>query len=59
VVKLFTPDAGATWLLTEIDPDDRYGTRGQRRCIGLSRRCDRIGRDRGACLRCWHGQRRT
>lgn len=22
VVKLFTPDAGATWLLTQIDPDD-------------------------------------
>ncbi len=22
VVKLFTPDAGATWLLTEIDSDD-------------------------------------
>lgn len=22
VVKLFTPDAGATWLLTEIAPDD-------------------------------------
>lgn len=22
VVKLFTPDTGATWLLTEIDPDD-------------------------------------
>jgi hypothetical protein len=22
VVKLFTPDAGATWLLTKIDPDD-------------------------------------
>ncbi|KAA3448622.1 transposase [Mesorhizobium sp. SARCC-RB16n] len=22
VVKLFTPDAGATWLLTEIDPED-------------------------------------
>lgn len=22
VVKLFTPDAGATWLLTELDPDD-------------------------------------
>ena len=22
VVKLFTPDAGATWLLTEIDPKD-------------------------------------
>src|SRR5690606_22553788 len=22
VVKLFTPDSGATWLLTEIDPDD-------------------------------------
>ena len=21
VVKLFTPDAGATWLLTELDPD--------------------------------------
>lgn len=21
-VKLFTPDAGATWLLTEMDPDD-------------------------------------
>lgn len=21
VVKFFTPDAGATWLLTEIDPD--------------------------------------
>jgi hypothetical protein len=23
VVKLFTPDAGATWLLTELDPDDQ------------------------------------
>ena len=23
VFKLFTPDAGATWLLTEIDPDDQ------------------------------------
>ena len=22
VVKLFTPDVGATWLLTEIDSDD-------------------------------------
>lgn len=22
VVKFFTPDAGATWLITEIDPDD-------------------------------------
>ncbi|TMN24172.1 DUF2958 domain-containing protein [Pseudoxanthomonas sp. X-1] len=22
VVKLFTPDASATWLLSEIDPDD-------------------------------------
>lgn len=22
LVKLFTPDAGATWLLTEIDPGD-------------------------------------
>lgn len=22
VVKLFTPDAGATWLLTEVDPID-------------------------------------
>lgn len=22
VVKLFTPDAGATWLLTELDPTD-------------------------------------
>lgn len=22
VVKLFMPDAGATWLLTEIDPDE-------------------------------------
>ncbi|KUM25215.1 transposase [Mesorhizobium loti] len=22
VVKLFTPDAGATWLLTEINPED-------------------------------------
>jgi hypothetical protein len=22
VVKLFTPDAGATWLLTSIDPED-------------------------------------
>jgi Protein of unknown function (DUF2958) len=24
VVKLFTPDAGATWLLSELDPDDLY-----------------------------------
>ena len=31
VVKLFTPDAGATWLLSEIDPDDAD------RCFGL---CD-------------------
>jgi len=31
VVKLFTPDAGATWLLTEIDTDD------QNRAFGL---CD-------------------
>ena len=23
VVKLFIPDAGATWLLTEIDPDNQ------------------------------------
>lgn len=23
VVKLFTPDANATWLLTEIDPEDQ------------------------------------
>lgn len=23
VVKLFTPDAGATWLLTDVDPRDR------------------------------------
>lgn len=22
VVKLFTPDAGCTWLLSELDPDD-------------------------------------
>jgi hypothetical protein len=22
VVKLFTPDAGCTWLLTELDPDN-------------------------------------
>jgi hypothetical protein len=22
IVKLFTPDAGATWLLTELDPDE-------------------------------------
>lgn len=22
LVKLFTPDAGATWLLSEIDPED-------------------------------------
>ena len=22
VVKLFTPDAGCTWLLTELDPDE-------------------------------------
>ena len=31
VLKLFTPDAVATWLLTEIDPDD------QDRAFGL---CD-------------------
>ena len=31
IVKLFTPDAGATWLLTEIDPRD------QSRAFGL---CD-------------------
>jgi hypothetical protein len=31
VLKLFTPDAGATWLLTEVDLDD------EDRCFGL---CD-------------------
>lgn len=31
VVKLFTPDAGATWLLSEADPGD------ETRCFGL---CD-------------------
>ena len=31
MVKLFTPDAGATWLLTELDPAD------QDRAFGL---CD-------------------
>lgn len=31
VVKIFTPDAGATWLLTELDPED------QDRAFGL---CD-------------------
>jgi hypothetical protein len=25
VVKLFTPDAQCTWLLTELDPDDGLG----------------------------------
>ena len=25
VVKLFTPDAGFTWLLTEIDPENNLG----------------------------------
>ena len=34
VVKLFTPDAGATWLLTEIDPDDHDHALGLRD-IGL------------------------
>jgi hypothetical protein len=24
VVKLFTPDASCTWLLTEVDPDDPH-----------------------------------
>jgi hypothetical protein len=28
VVKLFTPDAGATWLLTSIDPEDHDIGRG-------------------------------
>jgi hypothetical protein len=31
VLKLFTPDAGATWLLTSIDPEDHDI------CVGL---CD-------------------
>jgi hypothetical protein len=26
VVKLFTPDANATWLLTELDTDDPQGS---------------------------------
>jgi hypothetical protein len=42
VVKLFTPDGGCTWLLTEIDPEDpeqrpRFGLI-ERRC--LARRHD-------------------
>ena len=28
VVKLFTSDGGATWLLTEMDPDDHDHTFG-------------------------------
>jgi hypothetical protein len=36
VVKLFTPDAGATWLLSELDPDDMEGTRAFGLCdLGL------------------------
>jgi hypothetical protein len=25
VLKLFTPDAAATWLITEAEPDEHYG----------------------------------
>ena len=40
VVKLFTPDANATWLLTEIDPED--GDRAFGLCdLGLG--CPEIG----------------
>lgn len=36
VVKLFTPDAGTTWLLSELDPDDLEGTRAFGLCdLGL------------------------
>jgi len=36
VVKLFTPDAGATWLISELDPDDPEGDRAFGLCdLGL------------------------
>ena len=36
VVKLFTPDAGATWLISELDPDDPEGERAFGLCdLGL------------------------
>ncbi|MBN9368419.1 DUF2958 domain-containing protein [Acidovorax sp. SDU_ACID1] len=36
VVKLFTPDAGATWLISELDPDDLEGNRAFGLCdLGL------------------------
>ena len=38
VVKLFTPDAGATWLLTELDPEDQglaFGLEELRGPLGL------------------------
>jgi hypothetical protein len=43
VVKLFTPDAGATWLLSEVDPDDVH------RAFGL---CDlgMDGPELGTCV---------
>ncbi len=41
VVKLFTPDAGATWLLTELDPDDEDTAFG---LCDLGLRCPELGR---------------
>lgn len=40
VVKLFTPDAGATWLLTEIAPDDEDHAFG---LCGLGQGCPELG----------------
>lgn len=40
VVKLFTPDAGCTWLLTEVDPEEQDIAFG---LCDLGARCPEIG----------------
>lgn len=53
VVKLFTPDAGATWLLTEIDPDDEDLAFG---LCDLGLNCPELGSVRLSELDALHGR---
>lgn len=40
IVKIFTPDGNATWLLTEIDPDDHDKAFG---LVDLGQGCPELG----------------
>jgi hypothetical protein len=53
VVKLFTPDTGFAWLLTELDPDDTDVAYG---CVDLGMGCPETGSVRISKLESLYGR---